>query len=78
MVEKRYTKSRADKVLSGVLGGFAAYMGWDPTLVRVGFVLLVVFTGFFPGIVAYVVVALVAPDEGSPQAGGTTPPPPPT
>lgn len=63
MPAKRFMKSRTDKVLSGVCGGTAAYFDWDPTLVRLGWVLLTVVTGVFPGLVAYVVLALVAPEE---------------
>jgi phage shock protein C len=60
---KRLYRSRTDKQVSGVCGGIAAYMGWDPTLVRVGWVLLTLFTGFFPGVVGYVVLAVVIPVE---------------
>ena len=49
------------KVLSGVCGGFAEYMGQDPTLIRIIWLLIVVFTGFFPGIIAYIVAAFIMP-----------------
>jgi phage shock protein C len=60
---KRLYRSRTDKQVSGVCGGIAAYTGWDPTLVRVGWVLLTLFTGFFPGVVGYIVMAAVVPVE---------------
>ncbi|SER61111.1 PspC domain-containing protein [Isobaculum melis] len=57
---RRLTKSN-DRVLDGVLGGIAEYIGIDPTLVRVIFVLLSFFTVAFPGIFVYIVLAIVMP-----------------
>jgi len=48
-------------MLLGVCGGLAKWLGWDPTLVRVGFVLLSICSVAFPGIVVYVVLAVVMP-----------------
>lgn len=36
-------------MIAGVCGGIADYFGWDPTLVRVGYILLSIFTVFFRG-----------------------------
>ncbi|MBQ7540636.1 MAG: PspC domain-containing protein, partial [Bacteroidaceae bacterium] len=52
-----------DKKLSGVCGGLAEYMNVDATIVRLLYVFLTFFTGFFPGIILYVVAALIAPKE---------------
>lgn len=52
-------KSTSDKVLAGVCGGLAANWDVDSTLVRVLFVVGTLFTGFVPGLVAYLVLALV-------------------
>jgi phage shock protein C len=60
---KRLYRSGTDKQVSGVCGGIAAYMSWDPTLVRIGWVLLTLFTGFFPGVVGYIVLSVVIPTE---------------
>lgn len=72
--ERRLYRSRSDKVLGGVLGGFAHYMGWDPAVVRILFALLVLVTGFFPGVVLYLVALVVVPEEPWP----TYPPPVPS
>lgn len=56
------TKSN-EKVLSGVLGGFAEYLGWDKTLVRIGYAAITLFTAFMPGILLYIVAAIVMPEE---------------
>jgi len=55
------TRSKSDRMLLGVCGGLAKWLGWDPTLVRVGFVLLSICSVAFPGIVVYVVLAVVMP-----------------
>lgn len=59
-MEKRLTKSRTDRKLCGVCGGFAEYLNMDPTLVRLLFVLLVCCAG--TGVLAYIIAAIVMPD----------------
>lgn len=61
MTKKKLTKSN-DKVFSGVLAGIAEYFDWSPTLVRVIFVALSIFTTGFPGILVYLILMLVIPD----------------
>lgn len=60
-VENPLTRSRSERMLLGVCGGIAKWLGWDPTLVRVGFVLLSICSAAFPGIVVYLVLAIVMP-----------------
>lgn len=59
MSEKKLRRSK-DKMISGVCGGIAEYFGWDPTLVRVGYSLLTIFTAF-AGIIVYIIMMLVMP-----------------
>ncbi|MGL4293420.1 MAG: PspC domain-containing protein [Bacteroidales bacterium] len=61
-MDKRLFKSK-NKKISGVLGGIGEYLNIDPTVVRVGYVLLTFFTGLVPGIVAYLIMAIVIPNE---------------
>lgn len=49
-------------MVSGVCGGIAQYFGWDPTLVRVVYVVASVVSVGFPGIVVYVVLRVVMPE----------------
>ena len=66
---KKLFRNLADKKVSGVCSGIGEYMEVDPTLVRVGYVLLTIFTGVVPGIVAYFVLALIMPEKpGRPDA----------
>ncbi|MCK6522957.1 PspC domain-containing protein [Myxococcota bacterium] len=43
--EKKLVRSRQNKMIAGVCGGLGAYLGVDPTLVRVAFVLIGLFGG---------------------------------
>jgi phage shock protein C len=58
----RLYRSRDDRMLAGVAGGLAEMWGADPSLVRVIWALLVVFTGGVAFIV-YIVMAIVIPEE---------------
>ena len=57
----RLRRSRKDKMIAGVCGGIAEWMGWDPTVVRLAYVLLSILSAGFPGILVYLVFWLVAP-----------------
>lgn len=49
-----------EKVLGGVCGGIAEYLGMDPTVVRIIFLLLSLF-GFGTGILVYVILWIIMP-----------------
>lgn len=59
--EKKLTRS-ADKKLAGVCGGIAEYFEVDPTLIRVIYVVLTVFTTGFPGLLLYLILMLLMPE----------------
>lgn len=44
-VKKRFMRDPDNRILGGVAGGFAAYMDWDPTAVRIALFLLMFFYG---------------------------------
>ena len=60
-MEKKLYKSNVDKKLCGVCGGLAEYFGIDSTIVRLILVLAVLFAGC--GILAYIIAAIVMPDQ---------------
>ena len=60
---KPLTRSRTNRMLSGVCGGLAAYSGMDATLMRLLAVLVILATGVLPGLVGYIVAAIVIPEE---------------
>ena len=53
-------KSR-DRILGGVCGGIAEWLGWDPTLVRILYVIVSIVSVAFPGILAYLILWLIMP-----------------
>ncbi|MBI4312719.1 MAG: PspC domain-containing protein [Chloroflexi bacterium] len=78
---RRLEKSRTQRIMFGVTGGVAEYLGIDVVLVRVGFVLLAFASGI--GLVAYIALAIFMPEApelpasaGSPSEGIPTTPPP--
>jgi phage shock protein C len=50
-------------MIAGVCGGLARYLGWDPTAVRVLYVLASIFSAAFPGTIVYVILALAMPKD---------------
>ena len=60
---KKLYRSEDNKVIFGVIGGFGEYIDVDPVFLRVIYILLSVFTGFFPGVLAYILMAIVMPKK---------------
>jgi phage shock protein PspC (stress-responsive transcriptional regulator) len=59
---RRLTRSTDDRMVAGVCGGVARYLGVDPTIVRVGTMLLTILGGI--GIAAYIGAWLLVPEDG--------------
>ena len=55
-------RSRSDRVIAGVLGGMAAWLGWNPTTLRVLFVVVSILSAAFPGIIVYVLLWIAMPE----------------
>lgn len=62
MTSKRLYRSN-NKVLGGVLAGFAEYFSVDVVLVRVIYVLLSLFSAGFPGLLVYIIFWAVTPEQ---------------
>lgn len=60
---RRLTRSRQHRVLGGVCGGIADFLGWNPTLVRVLYIVGSILSAAFPGILVYLVLWVVMPDR---------------
>nr|WP_199038673.1 PspC domain-containing protein [Dyella sp. ASV24] len=59
-MEKRLHRSLTDRKIAGVCGGVAEYLGWDPTLVRLLWVILTLLGG--SGVLIYMVLWIVMPE----------------
>jgi len=62
-MNKKLYRAKEGKKISGVCLGFARYFDIDVTLVRILYVALSLFTSGFPGIILYIICALVMPEE---------------
>jgi phage shock protein C len=63
MPEGQLVRSKNDRMIAGVCGGLARWLGWSSTAVRVLYVLVSFFSAAFPGIIVYIILALVMPAE---------------
>jgi len=55
-------RSRRHRMIAGVCGGLAEWLGWDPTLVRVLYVVGSILSVAFPGLLVYVILWIVMPE----------------
>ena len=62
-MEKKLYKSNSDKKLDGVCAGIGKYFGIDPTLVRLIWAIVSLFSGGITGLLVYLICALVLPRE---------------
>lgn len=56
-------RSRSNRMLAGVVAGLANYFGMDVSLARVLYVLISIFSAAFPGILVYLILWVVVPQE---------------
>ncbi len=52
-----------DRIVAGVLAGFAEYINADKSLIRLVYVLLSIFSAGFPGLLAYIIAWIVIPEK---------------
>jgi phage shock protein PspC (stress-responsive transcriptional regulator) len=68
MTATKLHRSRRYRILGGVCGGIAQWLGWSPTTVRILYVLLSILSAGFPGILVYIVLWLVMPEDATAPA----------
>jgi len=65
----RLRRSRTNRMVAGVIGGLAEYLGRDATLLRVLYVILSVVSAAFPGILVYIILWVVIPEQDEGTSG---------
>ena len=60
IMKKLYRSS--NRVMAGVCGGIAEYFDIDPTLIRVAYVILSLFSVAFPGVLLYIILMILIPN----------------
>ena len=67
---QKLTRSRTNRVLAGVFGGFATYFGISATWLRIAYLVLTALSGLVPGTMIYVMTAIIMPPAPSSNGGG--------
>jgi len=63
MTHRQLYKSTTNKVFGGVLGGLGEYFDVDPVILRLLWVLIVIFTGVIPGVLVYIIALFIVPSK---------------
>lgn len=53
-------------MFAGVCGGLAQWLSWDPTLVRLAYVIVSILSAAFPGLLVYIILWVMMPKEPLP------------
>ena len=61
MTAGKLTRSKTSRIIAGVCGGIAEWLGWDPTLVRILYIILSIATAF-SGVIAYIILWVIMPE----------------
>ena len=69
-MNRRFVRSRTDRVIGGVAAGLADYMNADTALVRIAWALLIPLTGG-AALIAYIVAWIVVPESTDAPLAGT-------
>ena len=56
-------RSNDNRMLAGVCGGLAEWLGWEPSLVRILFVVVSLLSAAFPGILVYLAMWILMPER---------------
>jgi len=56
-------RSKSDRMIAGVVGGLAKHFGLDPKVARVLYVIVSIVSAAFPGILVYILLWVLIPEE---------------
>ena len=60
---KKLYRSKNNRIFAGIIGGVGEYFDVDPSALRLLWIFILVFTGFIPGIIAYIIAMFVIPKQ---------------
>jgi phage shock protein PspC (stress-responsive transcriptional regulator) len=55
-------RSSKNRMIAGVCGGLAEWLGWDPTVLRIVYIIVSIVSAAFPGLLAYVILWVLMPE----------------
>ncbi|MDX1594376.1 MAG: PspC domain-containing protein [Gammaproteobacteria bacterium] len=61
MAQGKLTRSSSDRVIAGVCGGIAEYLGWPANRVRLLYVVVSILSAGFPGVLVYLILWFLMP-----------------
>jgi len=61
MAGQRVYRSREDRLIGGICGGLGEYFDVDPTILRISWVAITVFSGVLPGVLVYCIALFIVP-----------------
>lgn len=56
-------KKSSNKMIAGVCAGIAEHFGWDVTITRIVYALASFFMAGFPGLIVYIILAVIMPSK---------------
>lgn len=62
-MKKKLYRPMDNKMIAGVCAGIGEYFDVDPTLIRLAWAVLTVFSAIFGGVVLYIIAAIIIPSE---------------
>ncbi|MCW9054398.1 MAG: PspC domain-containing protein [Candidatus Pacebacteria bacterium] len=65
MKKKQLYRSAENKIFAGIFGGLGEHFDIDPTLLRLVWVVVTVFSGIVPGLLIYVIALFIVPQRPS-------------
>jgi phage shock protein C len=63
MSQQKLFRSEKNRVFAGICGGLGEYFNVDPVPLRLAWLLIVIFSGIFPGVIAYILAIFIIPPE---------------
>ena len=61
---KKLYRSEDNKIFAGIVGGIGEHFDIDPTLLRLIWLLILIFTGIVPGLIVYLIAIFIVPKKG--------------